>query len=686
METARLSTTEKISKPDVSAFRQVQMTLRNYGKRIFDFFAALFGLIILSPFFAWIAFRIKRDSPGPVFYWGERTGRYNRTFRMLKFRTMHECPESYNGPRVTCQDDDRITPLGHWLRDTKINELPQLWNVLLGEMSLVGPRPEDPEISKSWPSAASREILSVRPGVTSPASILYHDEEKLLSSSNLMGEYFRNILPDKLRLDQLYVRHRSFFSDLDIIFWTMAIMIPRLAQARIPEGYIFAGPFSRVFHRYISWFVLDLVTAFAVTWVVGLLWGIQGPPDWGAGYIVFLAASLAILFSGVNSMAGLNRIVWSHATFEDGISLLFSGAFTTLVVFVFNFLQTKFPILPFSPLPLPMIITIGVMSLVGFVILRYRLRLLTSVASRWLTLRQDVVRVGERVLIVGNGEGGQIAQWLLGRRMFRTAFSIVGIVDDINPTRHGMRVNGCWMLGGTNDLPDLVEKFDVGIIVSTLSDVAPEIDEFIFNICQATKIRHIQLKDLLWIVDQQVTRPVGSFEYPEWLDDRLEFRAMHDTVTELPNQGILRDRLKHALAYARRYHTKQSVMFIELTGLRAIDDLLGRQVADDVLKEVAHRLELSKRESDTLARFEEDSFTLIMENVPNEKEARLIAYRILDSVSLPVVIKGRQLSVDPKVGVSLCTGNCDVSQKMEKIDMRVCYRCAMSQRFIKASV
>ena len=93
---------------------------------------SLIGLIFLSPVFLYVAIMIKRDSPGPVFYWGPRMGMNGKAFKILKFRTMYEDQRSYNGPSVTAQGDDRITPLGHWLRDTKINELPQLWNVLIG--------------------------------------------------------------------------------------------------------------------------------------------------------------------------------------------------------------------------------------------------------------------------------------------------------------------------------------------------------------------------------------------------------------------------------------------------------------------------------------------------------------------------------------------------------------------------
>ncbi|HZW04014.1 MAG TPA: sugar transferase, partial [Anaerolineaceae bacterium] len=122
----------------------------NVLRRGFDIVFAGLALILLSPFYLLIAFLIKRDSPGPVLYRGDRMGRGGKVFKILKFRTMYEDDRSYQGPRVTAQDDPRITPTGRWLRDTKINELPQLWNVLRGDMSLVGPRPEDPSIASRW--------------------------------------------------------------------------------------------------------------------------------------------------------------------------------------------------------------------------------------------------------------------------------------------------------------------------------------------------------------------------------------------------------------------------------------------------------------------------------------------------------------------------------------------------------
>ncbi len=141
-------------------------------KRGFDILAAFAGLLLLSPVFLLITLLLKREGPACVFYRGTRAGRAGKPFEILKFRTMYERPENHTGPRVTARDDARITPLGHWLRDTKLNELPQLWNVLIGDMSMVGPRPEEYDIAMKWPKDAPAEILSVRPGITSPGSII----------------------------------------------------------------------------------------------------------------------------------------------------------------------------------------------------------------------------------------------------------------------------------------------------------------------------------------------------------------------------------------------------------------------------------------------------------------------------------------------------------------------------------
>ena len=186
-------------------------------KRILDITISLIGLIVLAPIFAVIAILIKLDSPGPVFFKGKRVGQYGKTFYILKFRSMiPDAPR--RGAAITCKDDPRITGIGRLLRKTKLDELPSLVNVLKGEMSLVGPRPEAPAWVERY-TPQQRAVLTVKPGITGLAQIKYRNEEALLSSANLEIEYPK-IMNDKLNIDLGYVKNRSFILDMRILLGT----------------------------------------------------------------------------------------------------------------------------------------------------------------------------------------------------------------------------------------------------------------------------------------------------------------------------------------------------------------------------------------------------------------------------------------------------------------------------------
>ncbi|MBD3298095.1 MAG: sugar transferase [candidate division Zixibacteria bacterium] len=189
------------------------------AKRLFDVVVALTGLIVLSPLLIAIALAVKLSSPGPVFFRHERVGRNVRTFRVLKFRTM---TAGSTGPPVTSRDDPRITPFGRVLRQTKLDEIPQLFNVLSGSMSLVGPRPEVKEFVEQFRDDYE-EILTVRPGITDEASIHFRDEERILAEADdAQHAYVEDVLPKKIELAKHYVRNRSFLGDLAIIVRTLA--------------------------------------------------------------------------------------------------------------------------------------------------------------------------------------------------------------------------------------------------------------------------------------------------------------------------------------------------------------------------------------------------------------------------------------------------------------------------------
>lgn len=193
-------------------------------KRLFDLCCAAAGLVLLVPVLAAVALWVVWDSPGPAFFRQQRVGRAGRLFHIVKFRTMHPRAETA-GPPLTVGADGRITRAGHWLRRTKIDELPQLFNVLLGHMSLVGPRPEVPRYVALYPDDLRTLVLSVRPGITDRASIEFRDESTLLGqSSDPERTYVEQILPIKLRYGADYARSHTLRGDLEIILRTLAAL------------------------------------------------------------------------------------------------------------------------------------------------------------------------------------------------------------------------------------------------------------------------------------------------------------------------------------------------------------------------------------------------------------------------------------------------------------------------------
>lgn len=197
-----------------------------FGKRLFDFIASLTGILILSPVFILISLIIILTDGLPVFYKHKRIGRNFKTFYVLKFRSMVKDADK-KGLQITSADDPRITKIGKLLRKSKLDELPQLINVLKGDMSLVGPRPEVDKYVNIFKNDY-REILKVRPGITDISSIIYRDEESVLRDKPDPEEYYKNILlPQKIQLAKEYFKYHSFLLDLKLILATiMKIIYP----------------------------------------------------------------------------------------------------------------------------------------------------------------------------------------------------------------------------------------------------------------------------------------------------------------------------------------------------------------------------------------------------------------------------------------------------------------------------
>ena len=197
------------------------------AKRLFDLLLASIGLLLLLPLGLGVALLIRLDSPGPVFFRQERVGRFGRIFRIHKLRTMQVDAPSV-GPAVTVGVDPRITRVGHRLRHYRIDELPQLIDVLQGHMSLVGPRPEVPRFVAHYPEPLRTQVLAVRPGITDPASLDHLDEAALLAdAADPEAHYIQAVLPRKLRAQADYAQRATLWSDLGVIARTVGVLLRR---------------------------------------------------------------------------------------------------------------------------------------------------------------------------------------------------------------------------------------------------------------------------------------------------------------------------------------------------------------------------------------------------------------------------------------------------------------------------
>lgn len=195
-------------------------------RRTADLLLSGIGLVIASPLMTVLACAVYIDSGGPVIFRQSRVGRGGQVFTIYKFRTMR--PSSGGYESISASNDPRITRVGKWLRSSKMDELPQLWNVATGDMSLVGPRPEVPMYVALWPEESKKVILSVRPGITDPAALRYRRESELLGRQLDPEAYYRTVvLPDKVRVYRDYVVRRRASSDIKLILETLWAAVAR---------------------------------------------------------------------------------------------------------------------------------------------------------------------------------------------------------------------------------------------------------------------------------------------------------------------------------------------------------------------------------------------------------------------------------------------------------------------------
>jgi FlaA1/EpsC-like NDP-sugar epimerase len=290
--------------------------------------------------------------------------------------------------------------------------------------------------------------------------------------------------------------------------------------------------------------------AFAAVAATGVIWRSNGPLELGPGLAVGVALAIALIFSLVNAVLGAGRVVWSRADTDDAITLAVSSGLTTFVLLAANWFweprAIAVPYLGHRLLPSGLIVVSGVLAFAGFVLLRYRMRIITGLSRHWITLRGGSSAVGERVLIVGAGNAGNLAAYLLRKLELGQAFSIIGLIDDA-PRKHGTRVGGLRVLGPTTDIPQLVRLHDIGLILFAIENIRPAQRERILQICRAAGVPTVVLPDVLETLRTQIAseqglttmNPVGDMaaaghELDTWLIELDELIAAEawDTVRE----------------------------------------------------------------------------------------------------------------------------------------------------------
>jgi lipopolysaccharide/colanic/teichoic acid biosynthesis glycosyltransferase len=453
--------------------------------RMLDILASAFGLLLLAPLLLVLGLIIKVSDRGPAFYRAHRVGKNGEPFYLLKFRSM-VIDAAHHGPGVTVRGDSRITRIGGFLRRSKLDELPQLLNVLRGEMSLVGPRPEDPRYVAHY-TPEERAVLSVRPGITSAATICYRDEETLLEGKEWEKTYLEQVMREKLAIDMQYLAHRSLFGDINIILHTFLAIFHcepsvrfkaqpltlemLLRQVETPAR---LGRFVQV--RWLT----ALTDSFVVTvalWVA-LLLRFDGAIPIAEKWALLNTLPVALLvYLGCIRYAGLYRVLWHYAGAREIWRIAVTSTIATLL------LVAGILLLPGNvrPIPLSVLLSGGVLATLGLTVVRYRKRLFTGAIGYIKPIVGNSFR--RQVLLVGAGEAGSQVGQTLAQRF--GDYEIVGYVDD-DPRKHGKWLGGTEVLGGRGVIQQVVEERGVELIIVALHHVAPSDYEDILQRCQET--------------------------------------------------------------------------------------------------------------------------------------------------------------------------------------------------------
>jgi FlaA1/EpsC-like NDP-sugar epimerase/lipopolysaccharide/colanic/teichoic acid biosynthesis glycosyltransferase len=448
--------------------------------RFFDLLICTFVLLLIAPLFVLIAIWIKLTSQGPVFYKASRVGRGGKLFSLYKFRSM-SINADRKGPGITVHNDPRVTSAGRFLRRFKLDELPQIINILRGEMSLVGPRPEDPRYVKLY-TDEQRNLLAFPPGLTSPASLYYSLEEALLTGPNWEMVYKEQILPHKLALDLAYMRQYTLRDYFSLLFVTGVTVFgrPNLLQ-EISE--------LRNRHVFVFDLLLLLLTPFiALTLRAEWLW----PIGLTQGLILYTCVALIVKVAIFYKLDLYSRY-WRSADIYDLAVILVAvglstGTLTLLFIGFYHFL-TSFDLAIYRTVPL----IDGILTSLAAVGTRFSLRFLYDWGRQ-----HHLINSVRKVIIVGAGVAGTMVLREI-RSNHQLDLAVVAFVDD-DPAKIGKRVQGVPVMGSCEQLAHLVKQYCIQRIIIAMPSVADARRQQIHAFCKATDVQTYSLPGMYELI------------------------------------------------------------------------------------------------------------------------------------------------------------------------------------------
>ena len=418
-------------------------------KRAFDILGAAVGLVMLGPLLLAFALLVRLDTPGPVFFRQTRVGLRGRPFRIFKFRTMTVQQES-GGPEVTVAGDARITRTGTWLRRWKLDELPQLIDVLRGTMSLVGPRPEVPRYVEHYPPEWRERLLSVRPGITDFASVRYRDENELLAqASDPEREYIDVVLPTKLRYALHYVDNPSLASDLRVLGLTLrTVFVPTLPSpwSLMPMNNSRLWPWldqkmSALNPRNRALATLSDALVVLACWHLTYLFRL-GFERWQPGrpwYDDYVSLGVVAAYVVAMALTGVPRGLWRFFGFDDfkriALGCVLAGMVSAVAVLMAQLVGVARAVLVLHPL----------FCIVALSLLRMGYRMLWEHARACTSGIDEEQR---RAIVLGAGDAGRR---LIGTLHRRDGWTVLTVLDD-DRAKQGLRIAGVTVGGTVGDL------------------------------------------------------------------------------------------------------------------------------------------------------------------------------------------------------------------------------------------